>query len=275
VYFLNHRLQKVIRLLATGFFLLGWQSLANAKEKASPKDPAPSAKVSFFTGVTSLDFNQTFASGNNKNIHFKSFDAPNFSVLFETTISDSSYLKVNFLRFTPSSTENSSSTAVPEKTLGISTLGIDYNYLPFTTNARSYLKKFGVSGGFQFSSLPVLSRKGPSLVNADIFWDLYLKFGLVNTFSLSKTISLATSLAYVLPVNFLSEFQVSAATLIEADFLLSKQLNQSWDLGIGWQLRKHSYQVTGRVIDAITSQPFQAQQDNLYSIIYFQTGYRW
>jgi hypothetical protein len=261
--------------MLSAIIFFGGHTRARATEDVLPKATAPSAKVSVSTGVTYLDFNQTLPSGNNKNLRFEGFDIPNFSVLFETTLSKSSYLKVNFLRYTPSSTDSNSSTSVKQKTLGISTLGIDYNYLPFSTSARSYVKKFGLSGGFQFSSLPLLNRTGPSTVSADIFWDLYFKFGVVNSFSLSKKNSFAASFAYVLPVNFLSEFQVSAATLLEAEFLLARQLNKNWDLGIGWQLRKHSYQVTGRVIDAVTNRPFQAQQDNLYSIIYIQTGYRW
>lgn len=246
-----------------------------APEFTYPEGPEISAKFSVATGVTYLDFNQTFASGANKNLSFEGFDIPNFSFLFESTISESSFLKVNFLRYTPSSTDSNSNTAVAQKKLGISTLGLDYNYLPFSSSSRSFLKKWGLSGGFQFTSLPLLNRTGPSTVSSEIFWDLFLKFGLFNTFSFSEKWSLTSSFTYLLPTNAISEFQVAGATFLEAEFVLLRKINQSWDLGIGWQLRKHTYDITGRVLDGVTNQAFRAQQDNMYSILYIQSGYSW
>lgn len=247
----------------------------NADAQEETPTPSLPAKFSFATGISYLNFQQNFPSGTNRNLSFESFDIPYVDLLLRLSVTETSFLRINFLTFTPSSTDSGNSTSVGRKTLGIGSLSLEYNYLPFITSSKKILKGTSLLGGLQLSALPVLNRTGTTSVDAEVFRYNFLRFGAANSFAFSERWSLVSSLIYSLPISSQSSYAISTPQMFEGDFVLNRHFNSGWDLGIGWNVKLHSYTLQSTELDVTTSQPFNAQQENLYSILYVQTGYNW
>ena len=246
---------------------------AEAEGDAAPVELPVS--VSFSTGLTYLKFQQTFPSGNNRNLSFESLDLPYLDILFRAYMSEKVFVKINFLTFAPSSTDSGNNTVVGSKTLATGSLGVEFNYLPFTTSSYRFFKTTSFFGGLQLSALPVLNRTGPTTVDAETFRHNFIRLGATNSSKLSDKWSLLSSFTYAMPLSSQSSYQISGATLLESEFVFLRLLTKNWNVGMGFNIKLHSYSVQSPNVDAITSQPFSAQQENTYSNIYFQTGYTW
>lgn len=230
--------------------------------------------VSVSTGLTYLNFNQTFLTGANRNLQFQSFDYPYLNLALQLYSSENSFFKLNFLKYTPSSTDSNNQTSVEQKKLSIGSTGFDYHTHLFK-NSKSFLKTIGLFAGLQLSALPTLKRTSATAVAAEIFSYNFFRLGLTNDIKISEQWSMQGLLSYTLPLSSNSIYKMSAANFIEADLSLNRHLNKNWTVDLGWNVRQQSYQLTSSETDPVTNQPFNANQDNLFSTIYVQTNYFW
>lgn len=256
------------------FLILGQEECFASKDLNVNEAADFPARVFLATGLTYLNFQQTFHLGANRELQFKSLDFPYLDVLLEIDITAKSYIRVNFLKYTPSSTDSNGQTSVGQKTIGLGSLGVEYGYVPFSTSQSMYLNATNFFIGFQMVALPILMRTGVSSVDAKAFRANFLRFGLSNEIALGQDWSMSPLLSFLFPISSNSG-EITSPQFLEVELKFSKKINESLLLGFAWNVKRQSYQVSSSELDPVTNQSFRATQENIYSILSAHLGYSW
>lgn len=252
-----------------------FSTFASAEEPIQPQDnqEGSTATLGLSLGATYLQFQQQFASGANRNLNFESFQAPYVDILLNVSLSEKNKVQINFLRYTPSSTDSNASTSVEQKVLNLRSLGVEYQRVVVGDESTRFSGL--MFGGLQLATFPVLTRSGPAAVQAELMNYKLFSLGLGSSYKLGELWQLKGIFRYLYPFSGDAKYEIASPLLADIELEALRTFRKTWQVGFGWLSQMQKYTVSGSAIDPVSTQSFRATQDNLTSSLFLKVTKTW